>query len=69
MTEGSHMTASDRAKFQLDKFAGKAKAKVGEATGNRRLRNEGKVDEVKARAKIGGDKIKDTLLGRRPRTR
>lgn len=61
------MTASERAKFQLDKFAGKAKAKVGQATGDRRLRNEGRVDEITARARIGGNKVKDALLGKRNR--
>lgn len=64
------MTATERAKYQFDKFAGKAKNKVGQATGDRRLRNEGKVDEFTAKAKIGGNKVKDALLGRRrpPRT-
>lgn len=61
------MTASERARYQLDKFAGKAKAKVGQATGDRRLRNEGRVDELTARARIGGNKVKDTLLGKRTR--
>lgn len=61
------MTATQRAKYQLDKFAGKAKAKVGRATGDRRLRNEGRVDEIAARVKISGNKVKDTLLGRRNR--
>lgn len=61
------MTASERARYQLDKFAGKAKAKVGQATNNRRLVNEGKVDEFTAKAKIGGNKVKDAVLGRRTR--
>ncbi|MGK2881500.1 MAG: CsbD family protein [Mycobacterium sp.] len=63
------MTASERAKYQLDKFVGKAKRGVGQATGDRRLRNEGRVDEITARARIQGNKVKDTLLGRRNRRR
>ena len=55
------MSTADKARNKLDKLTGQAKEKVGKATGNRRLRNEGKVDQVKANVKTTGEKIKDAF--------
>ncbi|BBZ30271.1 hypothetical protein MMAD_45660 [Mycolicibacterium madagascariense] len=44
--------------------AGRVKENLGEITGNDRLRSEGKVDQVKARVKMSGERVKDALRGR-----
>jgi uncharacterized protein YjbJ (UPF0337 family) len=58
------MTTSKKAKHTVDKLAGRVKENLGEITGNPRLRNEGKVDQVKARVKLSGDRLKDAFRGR-----
>jgi uncharacterized protein YjbJ (UPF0337 family) len=61
------MSTADKARNKFDKLSGQAKEKVGKATGNRRLRNEGKVDQVKANVKTTGEKIKDAFRAGGPR--
>lgn len=58
------MSTSKKAKHTVDKLAGRVKENLGEVTGNQRLRNEGKVDQVKARVKMSGERLKDALHGR-----
>jgi uncharacterized protein YjbJ (UPF0337 family) len=58
------MSASKKVKHTVDRIAGQAKEAVGDATGNNRLRNEGKVDQVKARLKMSGERFKDAVRGR-----
>ncbi len=58
------MRASKKAKNTIDRLAGQAKEQVGQATGDRRLRNEGKVDQVKARLRMSGERLKDAVRGR-----
>jgi uncharacterized protein YjbJ (UPF0337 family) len=58
------MSASKKAKNTFDRLAGQAKEKVGEVTGDNRLRNEGKADQVKARVKMTGERLKDAVRGR-----
>ncbi|BDX30410.1 hypothetical protein TUM20985_09570 [Mycobacterium antarcticum] len=58
------MTASKKAKHTVDRLTGRVKENVGEITGNPRLRNEGKVDQVKARVKMSGERLKDAFRGR-----
>jgi uncharacterized protein YjbJ (UPF0337 family) len=41
---------------KLDKAKGRTKKAAGEATGNRKLKNEGRVDEASSKAKSGVDK-------------
>ncbi len=41
---------------QTDKLKGKIKTKVGKVTGNKRLENEGRIDEGKGNAKDWIDK-------------
>ena len=55
------MSAVDKAKHKLDKYKGRVKENVGRTTGNRRLTNEGRVDQVKANVKTQGEKIKDAF--------
>jgi uncharacterized protein YjbJ (UPF0337 family) len=58
------MSASNKARFKLDRLAGQTKEKLGRVTGDDRLRNEGKADQVKARVKMTGERIKDAVRGR-----
>ncbi|WP_067895411.1 CsbD family protein [Nocardia vaccinii] len=55
------MSAIDKAKNKVDELAGKAKEKLGEATGDRGTRNEGKVDQVKSNLEAAGEKVKDAF--------
>ena len=57
------MSAADKAKHKLDKYAGRVKENFGRTTGNRRLQNEGRIAQVKANVKTQGEKIKDAFRG------
>jgi uncharacterized protein YjbJ (UPF0337 family) len=46
-----------------DKAKGRAKEAAGTLTGNKRLKNEGRVDQAKGSAKNTVDKVADTLTG------
>ena len=59
------MSATRKAKNEFDRVAGRAKEKIGEATGNPRLRDEGVFDQVRARLRTTGERVKDALRGRR----
>ena len=58
------MSTAKKARNTVDRLAGQAKEKIGDATGNARLRNEGKTDQVKARVKQTGERLKDAVRGR-----
>jgi uncharacterized protein YjbJ (UPF0337 family) len=58
------MSTADKAKNTLNKYTGRVKENIGIATNNRRLRNEGRVDQAKANVKNKGEKIKDAFRGR-----
>jgi uncharacterized protein YjbJ (UPF0337 family) len=58
------MSASKKAKNKLDRLAGQTKEKLGQVTGDNRLRNEGKTDQVRARVKMTGERLKDAVRGR-----
>lgn len=49
----------DKAKHKAEEVAGKAKEKIGEATGNDDLRAEGATDQGKGKTKQVGDNISD----------
>ena len=49
----------------IDKAKGHVKEAAGALTGNRRLKNEGRVDHAKGSAKNAVDKAADTLTGRK----
>jgi len=46
---------------KTDQVKGKVKQAVGDLTGNKNLRREGKVDELAGKAKEVVDKVKDKL--------
>ena len=58
------MSASKKAKNKVDRLAGQAKEKLGQATGDMQLRNEGRADQVRARVKMTGERLKDAVRGR-----
>jgi uncharacterized protein YjbJ (UPF0337 family) len=60
----THMSTAKKARNTVDRLAGQAKERIGEVTGNPRLRNEGKVDQVRARVKMTGERLKDAVRGR-----
>ncbi len=47
-----------------DKAKGQVKEAAGALTGNRHLKNEGRVDQAKGSAKKAVDKVGNTLTGR-----
>jgi uncharacterized protein YjbJ (UPF0337 family) len=59
------MSAIRKARNKIDRLAGRAKERVGEATGDARLRDEGVADQVRARLRTTGEGVKDALRGRR----
>jgi len=48
----------------IDKAKGRAKEAAGALTGDKGLKNEGRVDQAKGSAKKTVDKVTDTLTGR-----
>jgi uncharacterized protein YjbJ (UPF0337 family) len=48
----------------IDKAKGRAKEAAGALTGDKRLKNEGRVDQAKGSAKKTVNKVTDTLTGR-----
>ncbi|MDT5102628.1 MAG: hypothetical protein QOI25_141 [Mycobacterium sp.] len=58
------MSTAKKARNTVDRLAGQAKERIGEVTGNPRLRNEGKADQAKARVKQTGERLKDAVRGR-----
>ena len=55
------MGATDKAKNKADEVGGKAKEKLGQATGDTGTENEGKGDQVKSNLKDAGEKVKDAF--------
>jgi uncharacterized protein YjbJ (UPF0337 family) len=55
------MSAEKKAKNKAKVIKGKTKKLVGEATGNERLKMEGKADEVTGNLKNAGEKVKDAF--------
>ena len=55
------MSGTDKAKNKLDEVAGKAKEKLGQATGDADTRNEGRADQAKSNLKDAGEKVKDAF--------
>jgi uncharacterized protein YjbJ (UPF0337 family) len=47
----------------IDKAKGRAKEAAGALTGNKRLKNEGRVDQAKGSAKNAVDKVAEKLTG------
>jgi uncharacterized protein YjbJ (UPF0337 family) len=51
----------------IDKAKGRAKEAAGALTGDKHLKNEGRVDQAKSSAKNAVDKVADTVSGRNKR--
>ena len=49
----------------IDKAKGRAKQAAGALSGDRHLKNEGRIEEAKGSVKNAGDKVADTLTGRK----
>ena len=49
----------------IDKAKGRVKEAAGALTGNRRLKNEGRVDQAKGSVKNAVDKVADPLTGKK----
>ena len=48
----------------IDKAKGRVKQAAGALSGDRHLKNKGRVEEAKGSVKNAGDKVADTLTGR-----
>jgi uncharacterized protein YjbJ (UPF0337 family) len=48
----------------IDKAKGRVKEAAGAVSGDRQLKNEGRIDQAKGSAKNAVDKVGDTLTGR-----
>ena len=59
------MSATRKAKAEFDRIKGRAKEEIGEATGNARLRGEGRSDQMRAKVRKTGERMKDAMRGRR----
>ena len=55
------MGADDKTRNSADELIGKAKEKVGDATDDKSLENEGKADQTKANLKQAGEKVRDAF--------
>lgn len=64
---GSHrerswkMSAVNKIRNAAQRVSGRAKEATGRATGDRRLEDEGRVDQTKASLKQRGEKLKDVF--------
>jgi uncharacterized protein YjbJ (UPF0337 family) len=48
----------------IDKAKGRVKGAAGAVSGDRHIKNEGRIDQAKGSAKNAVDKVGDTLTGR-----
>ncbi|MHA6625064.1 CsbD family protein [Pseudonocardia sichuanensis] len=55
------MGTDDKMDHKLEEFGGKAKEKVGQATGDEELEAQGDRDQTKSNIKQAGDKVKDAF--------
>jgi uncharacterized protein YjbJ (UPF0337 family) len=55
------MATTDKAKNTAQQAKGKLKETAGKVSGNKKLRAEGKADQVKGNVKQAGEKLKDAL--------
>jgi uncharacterized protein YjbJ (UPF0337 family) len=55
------MSVANKISHKLEATRGAAKKFVGRATGNTRLRTEGRVEQAKGNAKQAGAKVKDVF--------
>jgi uncharacterized protein YjbJ (UPF0337 family) len=55
------MSSADRARNRADKLAGRAKEKIGRATGNQRMENEGRAHRLTAGLRAAANELKDAF--------
>jgi uncharacterized protein YjbJ (UPF0337 family) len=55
------MSIGKKIAHKAEAAKGAIKKVVGRATGNTRLRTEGRVDQIKGNTKQAGDKLKDAI--------
>ncbi|MCW2540526.1 MAG: CsbD family protein [Frankiales bacterium] len=55
------MGLDDKIDNKADDVAGKLKEHAGKATGDEKLENEGKADQIKSDVKQAGEKVKDAF--------
>ena len=60
----ARMSATRKARNKIDRLAGRAKETIGDSTGDARLRDEGRGDQVRARVRMTGERLRDALRGR-----
>jgi uncharacterized protein YjbJ (UPF0337 family) len=55
------MGTDDKMDHKMEELAGKAKEKVGQATGDEELEAQGDRDQTKSNLKQAGEKVKDAF--------
>jgi uncharacterized protein YjbJ (UPF0337 family) len=55
------MAAADKAKNVAQRAKGKVEEAAGELTGDHKLRDKGKADQIKGNLKQAGEKVKDAF--------
>jgi uncharacterized protein YjbJ (UPF0337 family) len=55
------MSKDDKIDNKVEELRGKAKEKVGEATGDEELEAQGHTDQTKSNLKQAGEKVKDAF--------
>jgi uncharacterized protein YjbJ (UPF0337 family) len=55
------MGTDDKIHNKAEELGGKAKEKVGQATGDEELETQGKLDQTKSDLKQAGEKVKDAF--------
>jgi uncharacterized protein YjbJ (UPF0337 family) len=55
------MSATDKIKNKIEDAEGKAKEALGNVTGDKDTRNEGRADQAKSDLKDAGEKVKDAF--------
>jgi len=61
------VSGTDKARNKAQEVGGKAKETLGNVTGDKSIRDEGRSDQVKSSLKDAGEKVKDAfnrLMGR-----
>jgi uncharacterized protein YjbJ (UPF0337 family) len=61
------MSFADKVHNKARELRGRVKRNAGEVTGDRRLQEEGRAEELGGHLRQAGEKIKDAFRGRRPR--
>ncbi len=55
------MSATKRFRARIERQIGRVKESFGAATGNLRLRDEGRADQFRARVRTGGEQVKEAF--------